>query len=67
VLKQKNSTMGYCPPPSGIFTGREDILELLRAYFFGDSTERRLFVLYGLGGAGKTQLALKFVHQHRHA
>ncbi|KAF8598129.1 TPR-like protein, partial [Ceratobasidium sp. AG-I] len=55
-----------CPPPSHTFTGREDILERMRSYFFDASTtERRLFVLCGLGGAGKTQLALKFVDMHK--
>ena len=35
-------------------------------YFFKSSQiNRRLFVLCGLGGAGKTQLALKFVQLHR--
>ncbi|KAF8595359.1 hypothetical protein BDV93DRAFT_481117 [Ceratobasidium sp. AG-I] len=60
------SRIGRCPPPSHTFTGREDILERMRSYFFDASpTERRLFVLCGLGGAGKTQLALKFVDMHR--
>ncbi|KAG8688670.1 hypothetical protein FRC09_012796, partial [Ceratobasidium sp. 395] len=29
------------------------------------SDERRVFVLHGLGGAGKTQLALRFVEMHK--
>ncbi|KAF8602169.1 FabD/lysophospholipase-like protein, partial [Ceratobasidium sp. AG-I] len=62
----KHSRIGRCPPPSRVFTGREDILELMRSYFFEASLmERRLFVLCGLGGAGKTQLALKFMQTHR--
>ncbi|KAF8603745.1 TPR-like protein, partial [Ceratobasidium sp. AG-I] len=60
------SRIGRCPPPSHTFTGRGDILERMRSYFFDPPpTERRLFVLCGLGGAGKTQLALKFVDMHR--
>ncbi|KAF8598106.1 TPR-like protein, partial [Ceratobasidium sp. AG-I] len=55
-----------CPPPSRAFTGREDILGQMSDYFFSKSSmDRRLFVLCGLGGAGKTQLALKFVQTHR--
>jgi Cdc6-like AAA superfamily ATPase len=47
-----------------MFTGREDILEKMESYFSKPaSLERRLFVLHGLGGAGKTQLALKFVQK----
>ncbi|KAF8600373.1 FabD/lysophospholipase-like protein [Ceratobasidium sp. AG-I] len=64
--RQSTSRIGRCPPPSQTFTGREDILERMRGYFFDESTTgRRLFVLCGLGGAGKTQLALKFVDMHK--
>ncbi|KAF8594058.1 FabD/lysophospholipase-like protein [Ceratobasidium sp. AG-I] len=62
----KHSRIGRCPPPSRVFTGREDILEQMQSYFFDTSPmERRLFVLCGLGGAGKTQLALKFIQIHQ--
>ncbi|KAF8602157.1 hypothetical protein BDV93DRAFT_557669 [Ceratobasidium sp. AG-I] len=65
-LKPKHSIIGRCPPSSRAFTGREDILEQMRHYFFeAPPSERRLFVLCGLGGAGKTQLALKFVQMHK--
>ncbi|KAM7224286.1 hypothetical protein V8F06_000067 [Rhypophila decipiens] len=45
------------------FTGREEILEKLSLFF--DKREnnpmpRRQFLLYGMGGVGKTQIALKF-------
>lgn len=60
------SRIGRCPPPSRAFTGREDILNQMREYFFENSPmNRRLFVLCGLGGAGKTQLALIFAQIHR--
>ncbi|KAF8598137.1 FabD/lysophospholipase-like protein [Ceratobasidium sp. AG-I] len=43
-LRQSTSRIGRCPPPSQTFTGREDILERMRGYFFDESTtERRLF------------------------
>ncbi|KAF8573609.1 FabD/lysophospholipase-like protein [Ramaria rubella] len=50
-----------CPPPVNIFTGRQDILDQMHGYFFNDIGKRHTFVLYGLGGAGKSQIAYKFV------
>ena len=54
-------------PPVEVFTGRGDYLEQMRLYFEVEnlgpdsaSQKRKIFVLYGLGGSGKTQLALKF-------
>src|SRR5262249_12343016 len=54
------------PPPSKIFTGREDVLTEMGEYFdpSGSSNEQRVYVLYGLGGAGKTQIGLKFIQGH---
>ncbi|KAH0555801.1 hypothetical protein GP486_006255 [Trichoglossum hirsutum] len=62
----------YCVPYnlSGIFTGRDDIIRKLREKCLPSETEDRLvkqrrFVLYGLGGSGKTQACLKFAQDHR--
>jgi hypothetical protein len=57
-----------CPSPTIVFTGRKDIISQLHQYFTPSSTsakpaKQRRFVLYGLGGAGKTQIALKFVEE----
>jgi len=62
------SRLKTCPPPTNVFTGRADILLQLDEYFCPspssfDSGEQRVFVLYGLGGAGKSQIAFKFVKQ----
>ena len=51
----------HCPPPVDAFTGRQDVLEQMQEFFFNGSRKRHVFVLYGLGGAGKTQIALKFI------
>jgi hypothetical protein len=54
------------PRISTMFTGRKHILEKL-ARFLDPSKpsailrRQRIFVLYGLGGAGKTQIMIKFV------
>jgi hypothetical protein len=50
-----------CPPPSIIFTGREDVLTQMRSYFATGLGKRHIFVLHGLGGAGKSQIAFKFI------
>ncbi|KAJ7262958.1 hypothetical protein C8J57DRAFT_1719186 [Mycena rebaudengoi] len=52
-----------CPPPSRIFQGRRDILDKMHLYFAQDIGNRHVFLLHGLGGSGKTQIALKFLHE----
>lgn len=50
-----------CPPPTPLFTGRVEVLAQMRRFFFDKSLKRHAFVLHGLGGAGKTQIACRFV------
>ena len=55
---------------SGIFTGRDNVIEKLRNGCVPPnskdrSTEQKRFVLYGLGGSGKTQTCLKFAQDYR--
>ncbi len=47
---------------SPYFTGRQDILEKLDSFFTRRETvgPRREFLLHGMGGVGKTDVALKF-------
>ncbi|KAJ7243997.1 P-loop containing nucleoside triphosphate hydrolase protein [Mycena rebaudengoi] len=52
-----------CPPPSQIFHGRRDILDKMHHYFSQDIGIRHVSLLHGLGGSGKTQIALKFLHE----
>ncbi|QRV92254.1 kinesin light chain [Ceratobasidium sp. AG-Ba] len=56
---------GYkaCPAPTPVFTGRQDTIKQIVASISRGDTQRCVFVLYGLGGSGKTQLALKTVQQ----
>ena len=52
------------PNKSALFTGCEDILERLMDHFAPQSQGdicRKAFLLYGMGGVGKTQICLKFV------
>ena len=57
----------YQPLPchNELFTGREEYLEKLRRYFTprNASWPRRCFLLWGMGGIGKTQISLKFVEE----
>ncbi|KAJ7604738.1 FabD lysophospholipase-like protein [Mycena rosella] len=52
-----------CPAPSVRFTGRGGILEKMTEYFNRDIGRRHIFLLHGLGGSGKSQVAFKFVEQ----
>lgn len=42
---------------SDIFTGRDAVLKKLEEFFIGHD-RRRKFLMHGLGGSGKTELAL---------
>jgi hypothetical protein len=51
---------------SPLFTGHEDHLDRLDQYFGRETDQprrRKRFVLYGLGGTGKSQICLKFVER----
>ena len=55
---------------SSFFTGRQDILQKLDAFFAPRDTggsPRREFLLHGMGGVGKTEIAFKVseVHEKR--
>ncbi|KAJ7093599.1 P-loop containing nucleoside triphosphate hydrolase protein, partial [Mycena epipterygia] len=50
-----------CPPPSRIFHGRQTILQQMHQYFMQTTRKQDIFLLHGLGGSGKTQIALKFI------
>lgn len=55
---------------SRYFTGRKETLDKMSRYFFEseDATKRSRsleFLLWGMGGAGKSQVALKFYEDHK--
>jgi len=63
-------------PVDPFYTGREDYAERLRSWFLpapsrkqrGEKiakAEQKRFVVYGLGGAGKTQFCSKFAQDNR--
>ena len=50
-----------CPLPVKFFTGRKEILDKMCQYFDNGHNDQHVFVLHGLGGSGKSQLAFKFL------
>ncbi|KAJ6554343.1 hypothetical protein B0H19DRAFT_994749, partial [Mycena capillaripes] len=63
---QATKSINNCPPPSRIFHGQQAILDKMHQFFTPDLGKQHIYVLYGLGGAGKTQIALKFSEQSSH-
>ncbi|KAJ7480563.1 hypothetical protein FB451DRAFT_1365055 [Mycena latifolia] len=60
---QSTQSINNCPPPSRIFHGRQTILAEMYQYFTEGVGKQHIYVLYGLGGSGKTQIALKFIDE----
>ena len=55
------------PLSSDLFTGRGTFLRALGSYFTDQGPgqhRRREYLLHGMGGAGKTQIALRFAETH---
>ena len=53
-----------CPLPVKSFIGRKEILDKMGQYF-DTSKDQHVFVLHGLGGSGKSQLAFKFLEDSK--
>jgi hypothetical protein len=56
-------------PRNANFTGRDEIITDLRNYFVSGSSgkggsKRKVVVLCGMGGIGKTQIALEYAYRH---
>ena len=55
------------PNLSNRFTGRTDVLTKLKEHFTTGSNDklrrRKSFLLYGMGGIGKTQICLRFIEE----
>ncbi|KAG9100997.1 hypothetical protein FS749_011080 [Ceratobasidium sp. UAMH 11750] len=62
---QQSSGIKLCPAPTSLFTGRKDKVEQVVACISQGDIQRCVFVLHGLGGAGKTQIALKAIEKTR--
>lgn len=49
------------------FVGRKEELHEMNEAFQGDGSQRKVVILHGLGGIGKTQLAVAFMKEQRDA
>jgi hypothetical protein len=58
-MVQQLTGVKVCPAPTPVFTGQEEKVEQVTACIVRGDKERCVFVLHGLGGSGKTQIALK--------
>ncbi|KAF8144888.1 P-loop containing nucleoside triphosphate hydrolase protein [Mycena galopus ATCC 62051] len=65
-MVETSQFLGHCPPPSRNFQGRRIILDKMHQFFDQGTNKQHIYVLYGLGGAGKTQIALKFIEESNH-
>ncbi|CUA77734.1 Nephrocystin-3 [Xenopus laevis] [Rhizoctonia solani] len=52
-----------CPAPTKFYTGREDEVAQLITCMTGGQNKLRVCVIYGLGGTGKTQMALSAIER----
>ncbi|KAJ6472001.1 P-loop containing nucleoside triphosphate hydrolase protein [Mycena sanguinolenta] len=66
TMAQVSQLLNHCPPPSRNFHGRQTILDAMHQFFIQDTGKQKIYVLHGLGGAGKTQIALKFIEKWTH-
>ncbi|MFI8306666.1 FxSxx-COOH system tetratricopeptide repeat protein [Streptomyces sp. NPDC085927] len=55
---------GEVPPRNVHFTGRQHLLETLHGLLAPDRPTETVHVLTGLGGVGKTQLAVEYVYRY---
>lgn len=46
------------------FVGREDILRQMKMNLIISSPEQKSIAIHGMGGVGKTQIALKYIYDH---
>jgi tetratricopeptide repeat protein/NB-ARC domain-containing protein len=66
---QRNSTdpppvWGNIPPKNADFTGREDLLKRLHERLSVGTTVVLPQALHGMGGVGKSQIAIEYVYRH---
>ena len=65
--RTSDAVIPLMPNPSIQFTGRTKIIAKLKKHFLNGPNDqlqkRKYFLLYGMGGVGKTQICLKFIEE----
>ena len=64
--KTYDGVIPLMPNSSNRFTGRTEVIAKLKRHFSNAddlARKRKFFLLYGMGGIGKTQICLKFVEE----
>lgn len=51
-------------PPNSRFVGQKDTLQLMKSNLAISKNDQSSFALYGMGGVGKTQIALKYIYDN---
>jgi tetratricopeptide (TPR) repeat protein len=66
-VARREPLVANLPPRNQVFTGRQDLLDQLHASLgLGQAAAVvQAQAVHGLGGVGKTQLALEYAHRHR--
>lgn len=64
ILITLSPLLPRCPLPAGGFVGRSVELSKLVQFFFSEEMRQRVFVLIGMGGCGKSQIAFQFFHYY---
>lgn len=64
---QQPVIMGNVPPKNPNFVGRDDLLAAVESRLRADETAAVLpHALHGMGGVGKSQIAIEYVYRHSH-
>jgi ankyrin repeat protein len=67
LLKYKvTNNLWHVPSQNNNFVGRKLLLKQMKEHFIRSKELLVLSALNGMGGVGKTQVAVQFVHQHGH-
>ncbi|KAG9088863.1 hypothetical protein FRC06_001810 [Ceratobasidium sp. 370] len=65
VMQEPELGVKQCPAPTPVYIERHKPIEQATNCLTSSTQERRVFVFHGLGGTGKTQLALQAIERTR--